>query len=166
MEKHLVVLLIGGNMGDRLYCVTQALAQLEERFTLIKKSEVYETEAWGENSSGNYLNQALLMQTKANAYQVLDIVQEIENNLGRKREKRWGNRTMDIDIIYFDDAVLDTPNLQIPHPLLQERKFVIFPVAEIIPEYVHPIFKLNQLELLARIKDASAVKKWYGNTSP
>ena len=166
MEKHLVVLLIGGNMGDRLHYLTDAIYQLNVHFTLIKKSKVYETEAWGGNSSGNFLNQALLMETDSDAHQVLETVQEIEHKLERKRERRWGNRTMDIDIIYFDDDVLESPILQIPHPLLQERKFVLFPLSEIIPDYIHPIFKLSQLELLDRVKDASGVKEWSENTTP
>ncbi|HSI77610.1 MAG TPA: 2-amino-4-hydroxy-6-hydroxymethyldihydropteridine diphosphokinase [Lunatimonas sp.] len=165
MEKHQVVLFIGGNMGHRFNYLTQAVTQLEEHFKLIKKSGIYETEAWGGNSSGNYLNQALLMETDANADQVLEKVQEIEHNLDRKRETRWGNRTMDIDILYFDDVVMDTTYLIIPHPYLQVRKFVLVPLVEIIPEYVHPICKLTQLELLARVKDASVVKKWPDSTT-
>ncbi|WP_158859140.1 2-amino-4-hydroxy-6-hydroxymethyldihydropteridine diphosphokinase [Lunatibacter salilacus] len=165
MENHQVVLLIGGNMGNRLNYLTQAVMQLEEHFKLIKKSGIYETEAWGGNSFGNYLNQALLMQTEANAVQVLELIQEIEHNLDRKREKRWGNRTMDIDILYFDNVVMDTTYLNIPHPYLQERKFVLVPLVEIIPEYVHPIYKVSQLELLARVKDASVVKKWPESTT-
>lgn len=166
MEKHLVVLLIGGNMGNRLLYLTDAVAQLKKRFTLIKKSGIYETEAWGGNSSGNYLNQALLMQTEASSDRVLESIQEVEHSLDRKRERRWGNRTMDIDIIYYDDVDLETPHLTIPHPYLQERKFVLFPLVEIIPEYVHPILKVTQVELLARVSDTSAVRKWSGSNNP
>jgi 2-amino-4-hydroxy-6-hydroxymethyldihydropteridine diphosphokinase len=165
MEKHQVVLLIGGNMGDRHYYLTQAVSQLEACFNLIRKSGIYETAAWGGNSSGSYLNQALLMQTNTPADQVLEMIQKIELNLDRKREKRWGNRTMDIDIIYFDDVTLETPHLKIPHPLLQERRFVLLPLVEIIPEYIHPIYKIDQRELLSRVKDASSVNKWSESTS-
>jgi 2-amino-4-hydroxy-6-hydroxymethyldihydropteridine diphosphokinase len=105
------------------------------------------------------------MQTNTPADQVLEMIQKIELNLDRKREKRWGNRTMDIDIIYFDDVTLETPHLKIPHPLLQERRFVLLPLVEIIPEYIHPIYKIDQRELLSRVKDASSVNKWSESTS-
>jgi len=165
MKRHRVVLLIGGNMGDRLLYLNQAVARLNEDFQLIKKSGIYETEAWGGNSTGNYLNQALLMHTEFTPDQVLKIIHDIEDGLDRKRDKRWGNRTMDIDIIYFDDLVLSTPLLQIPHPFLQERRFVLLPLVEIIPAYIHPILQVSQLELLAGIKDSSAVKKWSEGTN-
>lgn len=159
MEGHQVVLLIGGNLGDRLSYLTQAVERLQMYFQLLKKSEIYETEAWGGHSTGNYLNQALLMNSVHSASQVLDIVQGIERQLARERKVRWGNRTMDIDIIYYDDLILNTPLLQIPHPLLQERRFVLRPLVEIIPEYIHPEFKVNQLILLDRLKDSSSVIK-------
>lgn len=160
MERHQVVLLIGGNLGNRLSYLTQAAQRLQAIFQLIRKSEIYETEAWGGQSTGNYLNQALLMHTEYSAFQVLNIVQEIEHNLQRQRTVRWGNRTMDIDIIYYDDTVIDTPSLQIPHPLLQERRFVLLPLVDIIPEYVHPTFNVNQLMLLDRLRDSTAVIKY------
>lgn len=157
MKTHQVVLLIGGNLGDRFLYLSQALGRIRAAFQLIKKSGVYETEAWGGSSSGNYLNQALLVQTDLQPSQVLAIGKEIEESLGRKRDVHWGDRTMDIDIIYFDDTIIHTPLLTIPHPLLHQRRFVLLPLVELIPFFVHPVFQLNQLELLSKLDDESRV---------
>jgi 2-amino-4-hydroxy-6-hydroxymethyldihydropteridine diphosphokinase len=159
MEMHQVVLLIGGNVGNRLHYLTKATERLEASFTLVKKSGVYETEAWGGNASGNYLNQALVMNTRYQPFQVLNITQEIELNLDRKRDIRWGNRTMDIDIIYYDDDIIVTPLLHVPHPLLHKRRFVLVPLVEIIPDFIHPILKVSQSVLLDMVSDSSAVTK-------
>src|SRR5690554_1864387 len=125
-----VVLLIGGNLGDREQLIQEALLLLSDIGKIELKSSLYETEAWGEGSKEGYLNQAVLVRTDSPPADFLRLTQEIENKLGRVREGKWGDRTMDIDIIYVDDMVYQDENLTIPHPLMAERNFVLVPLAE------------------------------------
>ncbi|MBD8487251.1 2-amino-4-hydroxy-6-hydroxymethyldihydropteridine diphosphokinase [Echinicola sp. CAU 1574] len=154
-----VVLLIGGNIGNRLELIAQAEALLGEEFKVTGKSSIYETEAWGGSSEGNYLNRALVLEVNREAEELLDITQGIEDRLGRTRVKKWGDRTMDIDIIYFGEKIVDTDRLKVPHPFLAERRFVLEPLAEVLPDFIHPIFGKNNIELLRLCKDESKVEK-------
>ncbi|AWW32285.1 2-amino-4-hydroxy-6-hydroxymethyldihydropteridine diphosphokinase [Echinicola strongylocentroti] len=156
-----VVLLIGGNLGDRSKLIQEAKDMLRQHVELIKGSSLYETAAWGGKSSGSYLNQALVVETELEAEAVLDITQGVENALGRERLAKWGDRTMDIDIIYFGDEVVDTARLKVPHPLMTERRFVLTPIVEILPDFVHPVLQKNNRELLESCTDESAVAKVY-----
>jgi 2-amino-4-hydroxy-6-hydroxymethyldihydropteridine diphosphokinase len=155
---HQVVLLIGGNLGNREKLLKMALESLEEEFVIKVKSRLYETAPWGGNSAGPYLNQAVLVETDKTPEQVLAIGQAIEEQLDRKREKHWGDRTMDIDIIYFDDLVMETPLLTIPHPFLHQRRFVLVPVSEIVPSFLHPVMGKSQVELLQSCADRGEVR--------
>lgn len=155
---HQAVLLIGGNIGDREQLIRQALHLISEAGALGKVSSVYETQAWGQVSEGHFLNQALLLETPASPVELLVATQQIENALGRTRQQHWGNRTMDIDLLYYDELVYQDDNLIIPHPLLAERKFVLVPLAEILPDYIHPVFQLSNQELLKRCTDRSDVR--------
>lgn len=151
------VLLIGGNLGDRMRLIRGAHLLLSEIGEIVSKSSLYETAAWGNVSQGNFLNQALILRTAKSATELLRATQKIENQLGRTRETRWGDRTMDIDIIYFNDLVCKDKNLALPHPLLAERRFVLIPLVEILPGFVHPVFHLTQQELLDQCPDKSKV---------
>lgn len=155
---HQVVLLIGGNLGDRKRLIEEARCLLSEIGTIKTASNVYESHAWGDASEGQYLNQALVIETASSPINLIQMTQEIENRLGRTRNILWGNRTMDIDIIYFDDLVYQDENLIVPHPLMSERNFVLVPLVEILPYFVHPVFKVNNKELLLRCRDKSEVK--------
>jgi len=152
-----VVLLIGGNLGDREQLIQEALLLLSDLGKIEKQSSIYETEAWGEGSKAGYLNQAVLIITDSLPTDFLRLTQEIENKLGRVRDKKWGDRTMDIDIIYVDDLVYQDENLIIPHPLIAERNFVLVPLVEILPDYIHPVFRISNRELLRRCKDERKV---------
>src|SRR5690554_6008277 len=152
-----VVLLIGGNLGDREQLIQEALLLLSDLGKIEKQSSIYETEAWGEGSKAGYLNQAVLIITDSPPTDFLRLTQEIENKLGRVRDKKWGDRTMDIDIIYVDDLVYQDENLIIPHPLIAERNFVLVPLVEILPDYIHPVFRISNRELLRRCKDERKV---------
>lgn len=154
-----IILIIGGNIGDRLSLITQAKQLLEEKIGKINLiSSLYETEAWGGVSKGNYLNQILILESELSAEQVLDKALQIEKVLGRQRDIKWGNRTMDIDILFYGDQIFDTYDLKIPHPYLHLRRFVLEPLAEIAPDFVHPILKLTSAELLQNCEDDSIVK--------
>ncbi|GAB3651153.1 2-amino-4-hydroxy-6-hydroxymethyldihydropteridine diphosphokinase [Echinicola sediminis] len=153
-----VVLLIGGNMGDREGLMEQALEKLGKHFDLTKKSALYETEAWGGESSGNYLNRALVVETAHSPMQVLDLCQKVEKELGRKRDRKWGDRTMDIDIIFYGDRVIRTDRLKVPHPLMGERRFVLLPIVEILPDFVHPLLQKDMKGMLTDCLDPSKVQ--------
>lgn len=156
-----LVVIIGGNIGDRLMYIRKASQLLENRIgKLTAVSSIYETAAWGGNSEGDYLNQVLLIESEESASVILERIWQIEAQCDRKRDTKWGDRTMDIDILYFGNEVIDTPNLQIPHPEIANRKFVLEPLSEIIPDFIHPVLKKTQTELLLVCKDQSWVKKY------
>jgi 2-amino-4-hydroxy-6-hydroxymethyldihydropteridine diphosphokinase len=155
---HQVVFLIGGNEGDREYLIGQALNLISGLGKLLKVSSIYESQAWGDRSEGNFLNQALLLETSKSPEDALRATQKIEKTLGRTRHQHWGNRTMDIDLIYYDDQVFQTKNLIIPHPLMSERRFVLVPLTEILPDFVHPVFRLSNQKLLEICTDSSEVR--------
>jgi 2-amino-4-hydroxy-6-hydroxymethyldihydropteridine diphosphokinase len=146
---HQVVLIIGGNQGDRTALIHLAKEKLDTLFSsAVLASSIYETLPWGGNSIGNYLNQVLIYKVVQTPLEILKSIQSIENELGRERKEKWGNRTMDIDILYYDNQVVELPELVIPHPNLHFRTFVLEPLVEIIPEYVHPVFIKTNRELL------------------
>ncbi len=156
-----VVLGIGGNKGDRVSYLSQAIEALSKQVTFISCSQVYESEAWGGVAqNGNFLNQVLLIQTSLEPLELLQVTQEIELALGRTREQHWGDRTIDIDILYFGDLVSNDPRLTIPHPYIPDRRFVLQPLAEILPFQKHPISGKTSLELLAACEDSGQVICW------
>lgn len=154
-----VVLIIGGNIEPRRAFMEKAFLALEEKLgSCDQTSAIYETAAWGGKSEGAYLNQVLIFETSMAPEVVLSITRLIEDELGRQRTETWGNRTMDIDILYYGDLVYQSPRLQIPHPWIQERQFVLKPICEIIPDFIHPVLGLSQKELLLSCVDQSEVK--------
>lgn len=154
-----VVLIVGGNKGNRNELLKAAVEAVSEIGELTLKSNVYETEAWGGVAKGPFLNQVVEIKTTHSASELLALTQQIETNLGRKRDEHWGDRTMDIDIIYFGADVIDTPELQVPHPFIKERKFVLAPLAEILPDFIHPVLGKSSLEMLEDCEDKSEVRE-------
>jgi len=122
-----VVIILGGNRGDREKLLQKAQHQLFEAGKFLTKSSIYETVAWGGVAKGSFLNQVIELETNLNPDQLLALIQKIETNLGRKRDEHWGDRTMDIDILYFESRLVSTSLLQIPHPYIAERRFVLVP---------------------------------------
>ncbi|SFT98785.1 2-amino-4-hydroxy-6-hydroxymethyldihydropteridinediphosphokinase [Algoriphagus locisalis] len=155
-----VVLILGGNKGDRSELLKSAVREVSKLGELTLISKVYETEAWGGVAEGPFLNQVVEIKTAYSAPELLVFAQQIEKKLGRKREEHWGDRTMDIDIIYFGGKVIETSALKIPHPFLAERKFVLVPLAEILPEFVHPVLGKSSLQMLEVCEDRSEVKEF------
>lgn len=159
MEK--LVLIIGGNLGDRLLLIQRARIMLSEKLGQeLLASSIFETEAWGGKSRGNYLNQVLIFNSQIEPFHVLSIIQGIEHQLERVREVKWGDRTMDIDILYYGERILEEEKLIIPHPFLEQRRFVLEPLAEVMPEFIHPVLGKTQAELLAICKDNSKVRTY------
>lgn len=140
-----IVLGFGSNMGDREEYILSAYKLLEEELgELIKKSSFIETSPWGFESENSFINSVAEFETQKTPFEALEICNKIEKELGRQRNplhKGYQNRTIDIDILFYEDIVLDTPTLKIPHPLIQERDFVLTPLKEIFPNCIHPVLK-------------------------
>ena len=157
-QLHDVYLLTGSNLGDRREQLVLAVAEMEQHAgSIVRTSRIYETEAWGLEGLPAHLNQALLLRTKLEPLPLLYVLQEIEHRLGRVRQQRWGVRAIDIDIIYYDDLVLNLPQLSIPHPLMQERNFVLAPLAELAPDGMHPVLHQTNAALLQQSADKLSV---------
>jgi len=155
-----VFLLIGGNMGDRLQNLHQAIDLLVETCgPVTQQSAVYETAAWGITDQPAFLNQALALTTVLTAQELITTVLSVEEKMGRHRLEKFGPRIIDIDILFFNDDIMDEPNLTIPHPQLQNRRFVLAPMEEIAPELVHPVLHKTIEQLLQECKDELAVKR-------
>ncbi|MDD3667902.1 MAG: 2-amino-4-hydroxy-6-hydroxymethyldihydropteridine diphosphokinase [Bacteroidales bacterium] len=140
-----IVLGFGSNLGDREEYILSAYRLLEKELgVLIKKSSFIETSPWGFESDNSFINSVAVFETKKTPLEALEICNKIEKELGRQRNpehKGYQNRTIDIDILFYEDIVLDTPTLKIPHPLIAERDFVLTPLKEILPNLLHPVLK-------------------------
>ncbi len=155
-----VFLLLGANLGDRWQSFRSATKLIEERIGALKViSAVYETAPWGVLDQPSFLNQVLEIETTFDPETVLRLILQIEHELGRVRHERWAARLIDIDLLYFNDLVLDGSRLTVPHPRLHERRFTLAPLAEIAPDYLHPILKKTNKQLLEITSDQSSVHK-------
>lgn len=151
---------LGCNLGNRFKNLGDALKAIELAVgTIVKKSSVYETKAWGKNNQPDFLNMAVEVMTDFVAEDVLNRIQKIETDLGRIRIEKWGARTMDIDILFFNTEKINTNRLIVPHPLMAERKFVLLPLAEIAEEFLHPSLQKTIAHLLLNCKDELDVIK-------
>ena len=154
-------LLIGGNLGDRKENLLTAISLINEQCgSLTRSSSVYETEAWGNTDQPSFLNQALEISTSLNARQLMRKILKIEKEMGRVREEKLGPRIIDVDILLFENEIHDLRFLKIPHPELQNRRFVLVPLAEIDPTLQHPVLKKTIAELLEECPDLLNVKKY------
>ena len=154
-----VFLLTGGNLGDRLANLQNAFKLVDELVgTVVKKSSIYETAAWGLTDQPSFLNQVLLCTTQLTAGQILQTILLIEGQMGRKRFEKMGPRIIDIDILFYNDGVIDLPDLKVPHPEIINRRFVLEPLQEIAPDYIHPALKRSIAELLSACTDPLEVK--------
>ncbi|HTM93959.1 MAG TPA: 2-amino-4-hydroxy-6-hydroxymethyldihydropteridine diphosphokinase [Flavisolibacter sp.] len=156
-----VYLLTGGNIGNRLAYLSKAKEEIEKRCgSILKESSVYETAAWGKEDQGAFLNQVLKIGTSLHPEEVLKTILEIEERLGRKRQLKYGPRIIDIDILFFNDDIINQHDLKIPHPQMQNRRFVLVPLNEIAPNKVHPSLHKTIAQLLAECPDPLAVNKF------
>ncbi|HET8573666.1 MAG TPA: 2-amino-4-hydroxy-6-hydroxymethyldihydropteridine diphosphokinase [Edaphocola sp.] len=152
-------LLLGSNEGNRLQLLSEACTLVRQHAGMIcRSSRIYETEAWGKEGLPPHLNQAINVETDLEPLELLTELQHIETVLGRERKEKWGIRKMDIDIIYFENFIIQRPQLQIPHPLMQLRRFVLVPLAEIAPEFRHPVLLKTNCELLDDLQDPLTVR--------
>jgi len=153
-------LLIGGNLGNRKENLAKAVSLINEQCgSLTRSSSIYETEAWGNTDQPSFLNQALEISTSLTARLLMRRVLRIEEEMGRIRKEKLGPRIIDIDILLFENEIHDLRFLKIPHPEMQNRRFVLVPLAEINSTLQHPILKKSIAELLEECPDNLEVKK-------
>lgn len=157
MENQAFILL-GTNLGDRINNLEKARNEIDLKIgKVIKTSNLYETAPWGITDQPSFINQVLQVSTCLKAEKILSLVLKIELDMGRKREIKWGSRLIDIDILYFGNKIIKKQELTVPHPFLQERRFTLVPLAEIAPDFIHPILQNTNSELLEKCEDDSNV---------
>lgn len=159
---NIVTLLLGANLGDEKVIFQKVLSMLSSKVGICKnQSSLYISKPWGFEHANDFYNQVLVFETNCSSQEVLQKCLETETELGRVRIQNSGYmaRIIDIDILYFNSDVIELENLQIPHPQLHKRKFTLEPLCEIIPNYIHPIFKKTQTQLLKECDDTGVVIK-------
>jgi 2-amino-4-hydroxy-6-hydroxymethyldihydropteridine diphosphokinase len=157
-----VYLLLGSNLGDRKLFMDKAIQHIAEDIApVIKISPVYETQSWGKSDAPDYLNQVILLQTDMPAQEILKKILNIELILGRKREEKWGSRTIDIDILFYGDNIINEDGLHVPHPELHKRRFTLEPLSDLAPDLIHPNYNKSILQLKNELQDSLIVKKLY-----
>lgn len=161
---HRAFLSLGSNLGDRLANLVAAVAQMREFATVKVVSSIYETEPWGIENQPLFLNIACEIEHRLAPQVLLGRLQDIERGFGRKREIKWSPRAIDIDILLFDNIVIDSEELTIPHSLLAERKFALQPLYEIASDAVHPVLGLTIEQLLRDCRDYRIVRKIKGSS--
>ena len=168
MKQHQVILSLGSNQGDRLTTIKACIELIHKEIAVVVKvSKIYEAPAWGFESEPFY-NAAILIHTSKSAQKILKQVLKVEKSLGRVRSKDSGYqaRIIDVDIIAFDEEIIETDNLQIPHPLLQNRKFVLQPMLDLGLNWEHPMLKKSVAQLLVQTDDESEIKAVHAIVSP
>lgn len=156
-------LLIGGNLGDRELHMDRARKEIETRSgRIILASALYQTAAWGKTDQPDFLNQVLVLETMLDAEALLKRLLVAEQAMGRYRKEKYGPRIIDMDILFFNDEIIETSSLQVPHPRLQDRRFALVPLAEIAGKKIHPVLGKTIDELLTHCPDTLPVYKYAG----
>lgn len=159
MKEHTVYLALGTNLGDRLANLKQAITSLPPQMEVRAKSGVYETPPWGFEDQPKFLNQVIKANTYLDAEPLLKHLKRLEVALGRKETFPNGPRLIDMDLLFYDDLVVNKPSLVIPHPRLHERGFVLLPLMEIAPNLVHPVTKKSVREM-AELSNTEGIEKF------
>ena len=160
-QTHIVFLGIGSNLGNRKAQLEQAIEGIGSTLGELENiSGVYETAAWGITDQAAFLNQAIQITTQLLPQKLMQTILRLEAEMGRKRGIKWGPRTIDIDILFYANEIIHTAELQIPHPQLHLRNFVLVPLAEIAPTFVHPLFKKTIKQLLLECPDKLEAKPY------
>ena len=152
--QHVAYVALGSNLGDRFAYVRSGLSALGETagVRVEQTSQMRQTSpVGGPSEQGDFLNAVASVLTSLDAVELLDVLQAIEDRFGRQRRERWGPRTLDLDLLLYDDAVIETERLIVPHPRMHERRFVLEPLCDVAPEAIHPVLGLTARELLERL---------------
>jgi 2-amino-4-hydroxy-6-hydroxymethyldihydropteridine diphosphokinase len=158
---NIVYLILGTNLGDREKNFIHTKAKLTSTCgNIIKQSLIYQTAPWGKTNQPNFLNQVIILKTLLGAQALLQALLQIETDMGRIRMDKYGERIIDIDILFYNGDIIHSENLIIPHPHLHKRKFVLIPLAEIVPNKIHPVFKVSVKKLLQNCIDDLEVKEF------
>lgn len=153
-------LILGSNLGDPESSLRTALEKIKSALgKVVRTSSVYVTEPWGLKDQPPFYNQVVEVETELNPYDTLEKLLEIETSMGRIRGRKWAERIIDIDILYFDDQVINADKLRIPHPGIPDRRFVLVPLCELIPEMVHPVLQVTNADLLGSTSDTLEVQQ-------
>lgn len=155
-----VILLLGGNKDHRIFYIDSVRDFIEQEIgKIIQSSAIYESAPWGFNATQNFLNQVVVLETELTPFKILEKIWDIEKKHGRIRvEGKYISRTIDIDILFYEHEIIDTPDLIIPHQHLHKRRFTLIPLAEILPDWIHPGFNQPISYLLQKCDDQSEVK--------
>ena len=150
---------LGGNLGNRKGFLEKACELISENIgPIVEKSMIYESTPWGVGNQGYFLNQVLLIKTRFNPFELLEKILEIEKKIGRIRLEKWGERIIDIDVLFYDDIILETETLCIPHSHISKRRFVLKPMNDIASKHLHPKLNLTISELLGKCLDEEKVE--------
>lgn len=147
-----VFLSLGSNIGRRADNLRFAIEELSRSLSGIRLSRIYRTQAYGVTNQPDFINLALQAECSLSPQELLSEIARIELQAGRKRTLRWGPRTLDIDILFYGDHVMHTPDLTLPHPDLQNRDFVLLPMMDLAPEWFHPVLKKTIRELYGELQ--------------
>ena len=148
-------------MGNRMSHIKNSMKQIEQEVGLIIcSSKIYESSPWGKTNQKHFLNSVIKVETKLAPSNVLEKLQIIEKKLGRIRKEKWRERIIDLDILFFNSEIINTKKLKIPHPYIQNRRFVLVPLSEINSDYTHPILQRNILSLLKKCNDTKKVEEY------
>jgi 2-amino-4-hydroxy-6-hydroxymethyldihydropteridine diphosphokinase len=156
-----IIILLGGNIGDSRLLFNKSIQLFKDYgYLLVQKSSLYSSEAWGYSSENVFLNQVLILENKKNVENILLDCLSIEKELGRERRDsaEYADRPIDIDILYIDRLIIERENLIVPHPRMHLRRFTLAPLAEILPDFIHPILKKDHKSLLLLCTDSSKVE--------
>jgi 2-amino-4-hydroxy-6-hydroxymethyldihydropteridine diphosphokinase len=153
-------ILLGSNLGDSKKFISNAIVAIEKKIGLVKaKSALYQTAAWGKLDQPEFINQVIEVETKLSPVVLLENILEIEKILGRERLEKWGARIIDIDILFYENQIINELDLIIPHPFLHVRRFTLMPLSEIAPRLMHPILLKSISQLLTDLDDDLSVKR-------
>lgn len=160
ISVHTAWLGFGSNLGNRRENLSRACELIEKKGDrIVKRSAIYESPAWGFESKNSFYNMCLRIETKKSPGEFLQFLHDIEKQMGRERAGVYIDRNIDIDILFYDSLVIESPEIRIPHPRISERMFVLEPLAEIAPELIHPISGLSVDKLRRNCKDVSRVTR-------
>jgi len=159
-RKNSVVLSLGGNIGDVKEVFEFAIRHLKKRVgTISLSSSLYQTKAWGVEKQPDFLNQVVVIDSELSPFKVLEHCLAIEFQLGRVRKEKWHERVIDIDVLFYGDELINSKELIVPHPYIQDRNFILTPLIEIMPDFVHPTYNKSLNDLKISCKDKLAVVK-------